>query len=61
MEILFLKLAATIFWPGLIALPKNTTLPSVGKHLQKGNSGLMLMSIVLQWVSINYCDVDSLR
>lgn len=24
MEILFLKLAATIFWPGLIALPLNT-------------------------------------
>ncbi len=30
----------------------------LGKHLQRGNSGLMLMSIVLQWISMNNCDVD---
>jgi hypothetical protein len=33
----------------------------LGQHLAKGNSGLMLISIMLQWVGINYCDVESLR
>ncbi len=42
MEILFLKLAATIFWPGLIALPLNT-LPIDGWQFFGGFRALFLL------------------